>query len=37
VVAKKGDWTCLSNRVSFDTSGNCQTGPQWVEITFRQN
>ena len=37
VAPSEGSWDLLSNRVSFDTSADCNAGPQWVEIVFQKN
>lgn len=37
VVASEGSWDCLSDQVAFDTSADCNAGPQWVEVVFQKN
>ncbi len=37
VAPSDDSWDCISNRVSFHTSADCQAGPQWVEIVFQKN
>ncbi len=37
IVPQQGSWECLSNQVTVETSGDCNTGPQWVQVNFRKN
>lgn len=37
VTANDGSWDCISNRVSVQTSSDCNSGYQVYHITFRKN